>query len=300
MAPLSGVVSADAGSFLRDMRDHDIFSRSLLTGTFLLSISAALCISCSSIKAQPDEEGSFAPRTVEQAVHVLKTEWLSEDDLDWIFRSPKNAVTAGLHLPFGTAVRNEWRLWSGNTELNSSCGTAHAEECSAIIFERLWESLRQEADPHLVRDLDCQFTLLDLIEIDSSGFCSMRVGGVLREVQEQIESQLPILRARLPVHCSAELRLEPTGSPDLECWVRAEFSERAREPLNLGRLLGWISWRNGFGVIHSPPEIGLPFHEKCSWPDRPKHFIPPDCPDPTDSTLLGAPVGRFEPRSVNF
>ena len=63
----------------------------------------AITAGCAMRSAKHPALSPDAPRTVEQAVEVLKFDWLSESELDWILRNPQNAVTAGLHLPFGTA-----------------------------------------------------------------------------------------------------------------------------------------------------------------------------------------------------
>src|SRR5882757_1043340 len=44
------------------------------------------------------------------------------------------------------------------------------EACSVVIFERLWESVRADAEPSLVRQLDCQFQVARAIHINEVGF----------------------------------------------------------------------------------------------------------------------------------
>jgi len=240
-----------------------------------LLVSAALCFGQAKAPKAPKAQASRAtpPRTVDEAVRLLKTKWLSEKDRNWILRNPKDQVTATLHLPFGTAVRNEFQLWGGNPELLASCGVDDPEECSGIIFHRLWESIRREADPELVKKLDCQFQMLDEIKIDYRGFYALRLGEMLQRMQEQIDRQL-LDRAHGPeATCAASLCLLPTGSPNLRCYVRAEFSEDGRKP-SLSLFLGWIAFRNGFDVLHSPPQIELPFRDKCAWSEQPRHFQP--------------------------
>lgn len=215
-----------------------------------------------------------APRTVERAVEVLRAEWLSESDQDWILRNPKGYVCAALHLPFGTGVRNEFGLWGRHPELLSSCGVAHPDNCSGIIFERLWEAVRRDADPDLVRQLDCQFQLIELVQVTYEGFYKLRIGEILEQVQRQINQQLAAIEPQSIPGCETVLALRPKGEPNLECWSRVEFSEDGGDPVTLGRFLGWISWRNGFSTRHSPPFIELPFHEVCSWPEAPAHFQP--------------------------
>ena len=158
--------------------------------------------------------------------------------------------------------------------LLASCGTTQAEECSGIIFNRLWASVREDADPALVQKLDCQFRLIEQVKIEYKGFYALRVGEMLKRIQEQIDQQLPTRTSGAAAPCETSLRLQPTGNPNLKCWVRVEFSEDGGGPVSLDRLLGWISWRNGFDVLNSPPDINLRFHEKCAWPEPPPQFQP--------------------------
>src|SRR6266550_1238830 len=60
---------------------------------------------------------SEKPKTVDEAVQVLKTKWLKPKDLDWILRNPKDQVVWTLYRPFGTGVRNEFGLWGDNKAL---------------------------------------------------------------------------------------------------------------------------------------------------------------------------------------
>jgi hypothetical protein len=39
------------------------------------------------------------PKTVDEAVQVLKTKWLKPKDLDWILRNPKEQVVWTLYRP---------------------------------------------------------------------------------------------------------------------------------------------------------------------------------------------------------
>src|SRR6266567_1761570 len=110
------------------------------------------------------------PRTVDEAVQILKTKWLKPKDLDWILRNPKDEIVWSLYRPFGTGVRNEFGLWGDNQALRNSCGNKDPEGCSVVIFNRLWESVRADADAPLVKQLDCQFQLVEAIHINEAGF----------------------------------------------------------------------------------------------------------------------------------
>jgi hypothetical protein len=51
------------------------------------------------------------PKTVAEAVQVLKTKWLQPKDRDWILRNTKDEVRSRLYMGFGTGVRNQFGLW---------------------------------------------------------------------------------------------------------------------------------------------------------------------------------------------
>ena len=134
--------------------------------------------------------------------------------------------------------------------------------------------MHADADSELVSRLDCQFQLIELIQVRYEGFYKLSIGEILENVQRQIDEQLVALEPGVIPGGGRSLTLRPTGKANLECWSRVEFSEDGRDPITLGLFLQWISWRNGFGVLHSPPDIELPFHEACSWPEVPAHFRP--------------------------
>lgn len=215
-----------------------------------------------------------APRSVSEAAELLKKKWLDASGRDWILRNPKDEVAIDLHLPFGSSVRNAFGLWGRGAQLLESCGVDDAEDCSGIIFERLWETVRADADPRLVRELDCQFELVPLISIRYAGFYKLRMGEILNRMQAQIDEQLPRIRGQLSGGCGASLSLRVSGHPNLSCWTRAEFSEDGGDPVPLLRFFGWFSWRNGFRIRHVPPAIDLMFGTKCAWPKMPAEFIP--------------------------
>ena len=250
-------------------------------------------------------QGRTIPQDVAQAVKVLKAEWLSADDVDWILRNTEDSVAAELHFGLGVAIRNDWGLWKGNRELMNSCSSRFPQDCSDIIIRQLWASIRREADQALVEKLDCQFRLTESIRIRYAGFYAMRVGEMLRSIQEQMDAQLPMLTSRSDPECERSIRLLPTGNPDLACFTRAEFSEDGCDPVSLAALLGWIGWRNGFGVRHVPPNIELPFRDKCEWSKLPAEFSPPGlfphpcsptANDVTPSNMPVQPTRAFGPR----
>jgi hypothetical protein len=161
------------------------------------------------------------PKTVDEAVQVLKTKWLQPKDRDWILRNTREEVTNRLYMGFGTGVRNQFGLWGDNQPLHDSCGTKNAEACSSVILNRLWESVREDADPALVHQLDCQFQLAHAIHVSLKGFHQLTTGGMIRRLQSQIDSQLPTLAASGVPNCQRSLPLDVAGEPDMGCFVVA-------------------------------------------------------------------------------
>ena len=74
------------------------------------------------------------PKTVDEAVQILKTKWLQPRDRDWIVRNPKDEAWARLYTGFATDVRNQFGLWGDNQPLHESCGTKDPEGCSSVIL----------------------------------------------------------------------------------------------------------------------------------------------------------------------
>jgi hypothetical protein len=207
----------------------------VVVGFLLISIPVSSYPAQSRGSAGP---AKFVPKTVDEAVLALKTEWLSPADRDWILRTPRDHTVATLHFPFGTAVRNSFKLWGDNPELMASCGVTDPEECSSIIFDRLWQAVRADADPGLVRRLDCQFTLIERIQINYKGFGKLTVGRMLNSIHAQIDQQMSSMARTETQPCQTALRLEPTGHPHLSCFVRAEFSKDKLPRASLDRFLG--------------------------------------------------------------
>lgn len=208
------------------------------------------------------------PKTVDEAILILKTKWLSPKDLDWILRNPQKHAVATLYRPFGTGVRNEFGLWGGNQALRDSCGVNDPEACSMVIFNRLWESVRSDVDPGLVRQLDCQFQLADAIHIKYKGFYKLTTGELLKAMQVQIDDQMSKLAATGAPMCQTSLKLEELGKPNKRCFVDASFArnraDQAKEA-SLELILGWLGFRNFFVSSHVPPKITLNFSRQCQF-----------------------------------
>lgn len=212
------------------------------------------------------------PKTVDEAVQVLKTKWLKPKDLDWILRNPKEQVVWTLYRPFGTGVRNEFGLWGDNQALRDSCGDKDPEGCSVVIFNRLWESVRRDADPSVIRQLDCQFQVAQSIHIDETKFYKLTTGELVKAIQSQINGQLSQLAANETPPCQTSLTIEVTGNPDVHCFVDAPHDKQASDRVKdvpLDKALAGLGFLNFFHTVHEPPNITLDFVRKCQFSTPP-------------------------------
>jgi len=228
---------------------------------------AAIVLAFGASNAAPNK-----PKTVDEAVQVIKTKWLKPKDVDWILRNPKDQVVRTLYRPFGTAVRNEFGLWGDNAALHESCGNKDPEACSVVIFERLWESVRADANPSLVQQLDCQFQVAQAIHINEAGFYKLTTGELVKAIQSQINEQLSKLAATGTPPCQASLTLEFVGKPDAHCFVDAPHDKRVADQLKdiaLDKALYDLGFFNLFRTVHEPPKIRLDFSRKCQFPTPP-------------------------------
>jgi len=138
-----------------------------------------------------------------------------------------------------------------------------------VIFNRLWESVRRDADPALVSQLDCEFQLVETLHVSLKGFHGMTTRGMVRWLQSQIDSQLATLAASGAGSCQASLTLEVAGKPDMDCYVVAPHGKDAGDSLNnmtLDRALGALGFQNQFSTVHYPPKLTLEFARKCQFP----------------------------------
>ena len=242
----------------------------------ILLLAVSLVAEAGTSVAQSD---SSVPRTIDDAVRTLRTRWLPPAEIDRLLRTPKGIATAQLHFPFGMQVRNAFGLWGKNTALLHSCGVVEPEDCSGIIFDRLWEAIRRDADSALVRALDCQFRLAARVQIRYRGFYRLHLSEILDSMQHEIDNQLPSLQTVLPAGCpTPQLQLRPQEGPNGACWARIEFSEDGRDPVSLESFLGWFSWRNAFTPVHVPPYLDLRFNNPCAWASPPVQFQPSHSP----------------------
>ncbi len=209
------------------------------------------------------------PKTVDEAVQVLKTKWLKANDRDWILRNPKDEVQGRLYMGFGTGMRNEFGLWGDNQALRDSCGTNNPEGCSVVIIDRLWEAVRADADPAIVHQLDCQFQLTQTIRVSLKGFNQVTTREMIKRLQSQIDIQLAKSKASQIPSCQSTLALEVAGDPDLSCFVVAPHrKEEAKylDDLTLDEALRVLGVRNLFRTVHYPPKIAIDFYRRCQFP----------------------------------
>lgn len=226
---------------------------------FLTAVMTALCVAVAA---------AGKPKTVDEAVQVLRTKWLKRKDLDWILRNPKEQVVMTLYRPFGTGVRNEFGLWGNNHALHESCGDQDPEGCSVVIFNRLWESVRSDADPSVVRQLDCQFQLAQSIHISEKGFYKLTTGELVKAIQSQIDQELTKLTAAGATTCQSSLTLEIAGSPDTHCFVDAPFAkdhEDDAQNTTLEAALTGLGFHSLFTSSNVPPKITLNFARECQF-----------------------------------
>jgi len=212
------------------------------------------------------------PKTVDEAVQVLKTKWLKPKDLDWILRNPREQVVLTLYRPFGTGVRNEFGLWGDNQALHESCGDKDTEGCSAVIFNHLWGSVRADADPSRVRQLDCQFQVAQAIHINETEFYKLTTGELVKAIQSQINEQLSKLAVTGTPSCQTSLTIELAGKPDDHCFVDAPHDKRVADQVKdiaLDKALYGLGLFNLFRTVHVPPKITLDFSRKCQFPTPP-------------------------------
>jgi hypothetical protein len=218
------------------------------------------------------------PKTVDEAVQTLKRKWLKPQDLEWILRNPKDEVVWTLYRPFGTGLRNEFGLWGDNQALHDSCENKDPEGCSVVILNRLWESVRGDAAPALVRQLDCQFQVSRRIHIDETKFYKLTTGELVKALQSQIDDQLSKLGATGTL-CQASLMIDVTGDPDTKCFVDAPHDKRSFDQLKdvpLEKALSGLGFLNLFTTIHEPPKIVLNFARKCQFPTPPYLYGTPN------------------------
>ncbi len=97
------------------------------------------------------------PKNVEEAVDQLIS-FMSEENKKTLRNTPEQDLIV-FHHDFGTAIRNDFGLWSGNEELLKSCGSrmfpesaydeylammVDPDSASMEIIEAIWRKLQQK------------------------------------------------------------------------------------------------------------------------------------------------------------
>jgi hypothetical protein len=145
-----------------------------------------------------------------------------------------------------------------------------------VIFNRLWESIRSDADPSLLRQLDCQFQLSEAIQINYKGLNRVTNRELFKQLQSQINTQMASLESTNTPPCQTSLALEVEGKPDKDCFVDASFARGRKgqakdQPTeaSLEVVLGWLGVRNFFMARHVPPKIVLNYSRQCQFRNPP-------------------------------
>jgi hypothetical protein len=112
------------------------------------------------------------PKTVDEAVQVLKTKWLQPKDREWILRNTKDEVRSRLYMGFGTGMRNQFGLWGDNRPLHDSCATKDPEGCSVVILDRLGKQCAQMLTQYWYTSSTANFSLLRRFMSASKDFTS--------------------------------------------------------------------------------------------------------------------------------
>jgi len=95
-------------------------------------------------------EYSKRPKTVVEAVEILISEIPLKDRM-YIASMDEDDLVGNLHFSLGMHIRNQFGLWSGNTDLLEACRQAaeiegnsiHPDTASSIIIKALWKHLKQ-------------------------------------------------------------------------------------------------------------------------------------------------------------
>ena len=254
----AGLSTAIASSLVRELRSP-LCMKSTVAAILIIVLFASTAL-------------ADQPKTVEEAVQVLKTRWLQPKDRDWILRNSKDDVLNRLYMGFGTGMRNQFGLWGNNQALRDSCGTQDPEVCSVVIINRLWESLRSDADPELVSQLECQFQLAQAIHVSLKGLNQTTTVYMIHHLQSQIDSRLAALAASGVSGCQNSLTLEVAGKPNMDCYVAAPHRReqlKLWEDPTLAQALSVLGTENAFKTVNYPPKLTLDFVRQCQHPKAP-------------------------------
>ncbi len=88
-----------------------------------------------------EAERAAWPKTVDEAVTRLLAEMNDAEKAE--LRATKKEELIMYHMGWGVAIRNEFGLWKGNTELMADCHKQHPDDASGVIIEAVWQKLQQ-------------------------------------------------------------------------------------------------------------------------------------------------------------
>jgi len=231
----------------------------VLAGTLLL-------LFCSAAFGQDD--GKQQPRTVTEAVStLLKTIPVAEKD--YLLEMPEERLI-DLHFGLGLYIRNFLIRHGGvgggyNKELVKSCAKEaeedeeemHIDGCSGIIIGALWNKLRNEADPALVKDLDEQYSLLNKIEIKNRNYRQKNLGEIIDDINLQLTDLLVSIPARSDT--AGKLMITTTPSIDLTAHRGSDFIAYrdflGADSIPLLKLLEWLEEHYWLRMKRQPPQI---------------------------------------------
>ncbi|TRZ48892.1 hypothetical protein D4S03_09090 [bacterium] len=86
------------------------------------------------------------PQSVDDAVDILLSDLSLNSEIH--MAAMKEEDIAGLHFSLGSAIRNEFGLWTGNEALMESCRKTsgdphlHIDDASMVIIKALWKRIK--------------------------------------------------------------------------------------------------------------------------------------------------------------
>ena len=88
------------------------------------------------------------PKNLSECFTALDNIFLeSQEDLEWFKASPEDEAVSGFHSGLGRILRNEWGLWSKDTELYTvlnEMGLWHADDMYGLIMTSYYRKLHGE------------------------------------------------------------------------------------------------------------------------------------------------------------
>lgn len=110
------------------------------------------------------------PKTVRDAVEILVSGMSDESKSNVAHTGEEQLIL--YHLGWGTAIRNKFGLWRGNTDLLTDCGSQYPdpENCSQVIIEAIWRRLRAELPTDYRTTLESMESALERVRVSPFRF----------------------------------------------------------------------------------------------------------------------------------